>query len=153
MMHHLDSICLKHGVEYLHKDHKSKKLDSIIKSLKIDPTIEIDEGERHLTLLSAADSLLLRYRNKGKTEKWLKKFLSDINQQLCHPQPLPYSELNEIWNSALEYVNRIESARGPKSQRKSTYEGAGNIIESTSEHIKKKYRFRRATFKGITILQ
>ena len=115
MMHHLDSICRKHGVEYLHKDHRSNKLNSIIKSLKIDHTIEINEGERHLTLLSAADSLLLRYRNKGKTEKWLKGFLSDINQQLCHPQPLPYSELNQIWNSALEYVNRIESARGPKS--------------------------------------
>ena len=53
MMHHLDSICRKHGVEYLHKDHRSKKLDSIIKSLKIDATIEINEGERHLTLLSA----------------------------------------------------------------------------------------------------
>ena len=47
MMHHLDSICRKHGVEYLHKDHRSEKLDSIIKSLKIDATIEINEGERH----------------------------------------------------------------------------------------------------------
>ena len=149
MMHHLDSICRKHGVEYLHKDHRSKKLDSIIKSLKIDATIEINEGERHLTLLSAADSLLLRYRNKAKTEKWLRGFLSDINQQLCHAQPLPYSELNQIWNSALEYVNRIESARGPKSQRKSTYEGAGNLIESTSEEIKKKYNFAALSSKEL----
>ena len=117
MMHHLDSICLKNGVEYLHKDYKPNKLDSIIKSLKIDATIEINEGERHLTLLSAADSLLLRYKNKGKTEEWLKGFLSEINQQLCHPQPLPYNELNEIWNSALEYVNRKESARGSQSRK------------------------------------
>ena len=27
MMYHLDSICLKNGVEYLHRDHKSNKLN------------------------------------------------------------------------------------------------------------------------------
>ena len=117
MMHHLDSICLENGVEYLHKDYKPNKLNSIIKSLKIDSTIEIDEGERHQTLLSAADSLLLRYKNKGKTEEWLKKFLSEINQQLCHPQPLPDDELDEIWNSALEYVNRKKMTRAMQHRK------------------------------------
>ena len=149
MMHHLDSICLENGVEYLHKDHKSNKLNSIIKSLKIDSTIEIDEGERHQTLLSAADSLLLRYKNKGKTEEWLKKFLSEINQQLCHPQPLPDDELDEIWNSALEYVNRKKNDQSEEAKE----DDKEDIIETTSEHLKDKYRFRRASFEGITILQ
>lgn len=137
LMHHIDSICLKYGVEYLHKDYKTNKLNSIIKSLKIDPAIEIGEGERHQTLLSAADSLLLRYRNRGKTEKWLKNFLSEINQQLCHPEQLPDDELNEIWNSALEYVSKIGDEQG-----QATHEGEKkNVIESTSEQLKNKYRF------------
>jgi len=138
MMHHLDSICLKHGVEYLHKDHKHNKLNSIIKTLKIDNTIEIDEGERHQTLLSAADSLLLRYMNKGKTADWLKKFLSEINNRLCHPQPLPEDELDRIWKSALEFVNRIKD-----DPSKATHQDDGKkgIIETTSEHLKDKYRF------------
>jgi putative DNA primase/helicase len=148
MMHHLDSICLKHGVEYLHKDHRSNKLNSIIKSLKIDPTIEINEGERHLTLLSAADSLLLRYRNKGKTEKWLKGFLSDINQQLCHPQPLPDDELNEIWKSALGYVNGIKNAPSLDPSDGADKDG-DNLIEDTSEEIKKKYNFAALSSKEL----
>ncbi|HEY7570221.1 MAG TPA: phage/plasmid primase, P4 family [Nitrososphaeraceae archaeon] len=137
MMHHLDLICLKNGVDYLHKDHKHNKLNSIVKSLKIDSTVEIGEGERHYSLLSAADSLLFRYKNKGKSEVWLKNFLSEINQQLCHPQPLPDDEFNDIWTSALEYVNRLKSdpsEASPKDDKK-------DIIESTSEHLKDKYRF------------
>ena len=131
MMHHLDSICLKNGVEYLHKDHKSNK---------IDPTIEIGEGERHMTLLSAADSLLLRYRNKGKTEEHLKNFILEINQQLCSPEPLPENEIDEIWNSALEYVNRIKEIVS-SDPSKGLQDDGSNIIESTSEEIKKRYRF------------
>ena len=156
MMHHLNSICLKYGVEYLHKDHKLNKLDSIIKSLTIDDTIEIDEGERHQTLLSAADSLLLGYMNRGKTEEWLKKFLSEINKRLCHPQPLPEDELDRIWKSALEFVNRIKD-----DSNKATHhvDGKKDIIETTSEHLKDKYsspRFLRRNYyatKTVSILQ
>jgi putative DNA primase/helicase len=140
MMHHLDSICLKNGVSYLHKDQKSNKLNPIIKSLKIDPTIVIEEGERHQTLLSGADSLLLRYRHKGKTEEWLKNFLSEINRQLCHPEPLPNDELDEIWNSALEYVSQIRSKHNSDSREGNGHD-RGNLIESTSEQIKTMYRF------------
>jgi len=140
MMHHLDSICLKNRVEYLHRDHESNKLNPIIKSLKIDPTVEMGEGERHLTLLSAADSLLLRYRNKGKSVEDLKKFFFDMNQQLCHPESLPEDELNEIWDSALRFVDRIKDGSS-LHQSKETREDGSNIIESTSEQIKKKYRF------------
>ncbi len=137
MMRHIDSICLKNGTQYLHKDYKTNKLNSITTSLKIDSIIEINEGERHQILLSAADSLLLRYRNKGKTEEWLRKFLSEINQKLCHPQPLPTDELDEIWNSALGYVNRIKNEHDKATQECEKKD----IIESTSEQIKSKYKF------------
>lgn len=139
MMYHLDSICLKNGVEYLHKDLKCNKLNPIIKSLTINPTIVIGKGERHQTLLSAADFLLLKYKNKGKTEEELKEFLSEINQQLCNPEPLPDGELNEIWDSAIEYVNRIRRVRVEPA--KGSNEDNANLIEDTSEEIKKKYRF------------
>jgi hypothetical protein len=33
----------------------------MIHTLKVDPAIRIPEGQRHTTLISAADSLLLRY--------------------------------------------------------------------------------------------
>jgi putative DNA primase/helicase len=140
MMHHLDSICLKNGVNYLRKDQKSNKLNPIIKLLKIDPTIVIEEGERHQTLLSAADSLLLRYRDKGKTEERLKNFLSEINRQLCHPEPLPNDELDEIWNSALDYVSQIRNKHN-SDLREGNGHDRGNLIKSTSEQIKNKYRF------------
>ncbi|HEY7082243.1 MAG TPA: primase alpha helix C-terminal domain-containing protein, partial [Nitrososphaeraceae archaeon] len=150
MMRHIDSICVKSGVEYLHKGYKSNKLNLIITSLSIDSTIEICEGERHQTLLSVADSLLLRYRNKGKTEEWLKKFLSEINQKLCHPEPLSDDEIDEIWNSAIEYVNRIISARGAPPQ--GSKEDGTNLIEYTSEEIKKKYRFAALPSKDYYII-
>ncbi|MGC2598412.1 MAG: phage/plasmid primase, P4 family, partial [Nitrososphaeraceae archaeon] len=140
MMYHLDSIYLQNGVEYLHRDLKFNRLSHIINSLQIDPTVEIGEGERHQTLLSAADSLLLRHRPRGKTEEWLKNFLSEINQQLCHPTPLPEDEFNEIWNSALKYTSRIENEHY-SDEREVTQGDGSNIIESTSEQIKKKYRF------------
>ena len=138
MMYHLDSIYLQNGVEYLHRDLKFNRLSHIINSLQIDPTVEIGEGERHQTLLSAADSLLLRHRPRGKTEEWLKNFLSEINQQLCHPTPLPEDEFNEIWNSALKYTSRIENEHY-SDEREVTQGDGSNIIESTSEQIKKKY--------------
>ena len=113
-------------------------MSSIIKSLKIDSTIEIDEGERHQTLLSAADSLLLRYKNRGKTQEWLRKFLSEINKRLCHPQPLPDDEIEKIWNSALEYINRKKNDQSEAAQED---DNKKDIIETTSEHLKDKYRF------------
>ena len=53
---------------------------------------------------------------------------------------LPEHELNEIWNSALEFVNRIKSGHGSHPSEGKSDDG-GNLIESTSEQIKKKYRF------------
>ena len=40
----------------------------MIQRMTIDPNIRIPPGERHLTLLAVANSLLLRHQTNGKTE-------------------------------------------------------------------------------------
>lgn len=82
----------------------------MIKTLVIDTTLKIPEGQRHTTLMSVADSLLFnhlgRRNSKINTEKQLKKFFEQINYLLCEPEPLPDSEFSNIWNSALGFVSR-----------------------------------------------
>ena len=92
LMQHINHICIKHGLQYLEKENSnpnlSSKLRDIIKNLVIDTTLKIPEGQRHITLISATDSLLFRHLYKGKnnkTEKWLRDFFNNINYQLCDP--------------------------------------------------------------------
>ena len=62
----------------------------MINRLKIDTTIIIPEGERHMTLLSIADSLLIiHYILNNKPVDELKKFFENVNNNLCKPYPLP----------------------------------------------------------------
>jgi hypothetical protein len=103
---------MKHGLEYLKKDSSIEiqhKLRKIIKGLVIDTAVKIPEGRRHTALISIADSLLFNHLGKGKkeSEKRLKDFFEEINRQLCEPMPLPKSELNNIWESALGFVQGI----------------------------------------------
>jgi Bifunctional DNA primase/polymerase, N-terminal len=114
MIQHLNQICMKRGLEYLGKDYSINniqyKLKKMIKDLVIDTAVKIPQGQRHKTLISMADSLLFNHLSKDKnkrSEKWLKDFFKKINFQLCEPEPLPESELNGIWNSALDFVLRI----------------------------------------------
>jgi Bifunctional DNA primase/polymerase, N-terminal len=113
LIQHINQICMKYGLQYLERETSSQnitsKMQNIIKSLDIDTTVRIPQGQRHVTLISAADSLLFRHLGKGKkkSEKSLRDFYESINYQLCEPEPLPRSEIDSIWNSALEFVNRI----------------------------------------------
>jgi hypothetical protein len=95
MVQHINFICAKYGIDYLKKDSRSSKLKPMIKSLILDPTIKIAEGERHLILLSAADSILLTHKDRGITEEALKTFFIKMNQTLCIPLPLSDKELEE----------------------------------------------------------
>ena len=112
LIQHIDQICIKNGLQYLEKDYGSSnlnaKLRNIIKTLKIDNTVKIPKGQRHVTLISVANSLLFTHldnKGKKKTEKELRRFFEQINI-LCEPEPLPDSEINSIWNSALNFVSR-----------------------------------------------
>lgn len=114
MIQHIDQICIKHGVQYLEKGQEDfissvivGKLREVVKTLVIDTTIRIPQGQRHVTLISIADSILFRHLGK-KSEKQLKEFFDKINHLLCEPEPLPDSEINSIWDSALDFVQRTK---------------------------------------------
>ena len=115
LMQHINQICLRYGLSYLDKRPTSKsspnistKLRAMIKRLSIDPTVKIISGERHNTLISVADSLLFKHSAK-ESEDHLRKFFEKINNILCDPEPLPASEIESIWNSALRFVEEIRN--------------------------------------------
>jgi hypothetical protein len=114
LIQHIDQICIKHGIPYLEigqEDFISStivgKLREIVKNLVIDTTIRIPQGQRHVTLISLADSILFRHLGK-KSEKQLNEFFDKINYLLCEPEPLPDPEINSLWNSAHDFVNRVK---------------------------------------------
>lgn len=121
LIQHINQICLKYGIDYLKKESKLGKLKPMIKTLTLDPMVKISEGERHLTLLSAADSLLLTHLNRQRSEEELKDFFISLNKHLCEP-PLADREIQDIWKSAKEFVikKREESqlVEGPQEKKK-----------------------------------
>jgi P4 family phage/plasmid primase-like protien len=134
MMQHINRICLKFGVNYLDKDRRISRMLPMIQQLKVDPDIRILQGERHLTLLAVADSLLLRHSKKGKTESRLKEFFAQINHDLCDPVPLSEDEINAIWLSATEFVSNVIENDEEKGLE------PPSIIEIASEAIMEKYK-------------
>jgi hypothetical protein len=137
LIQHIDQICIKYGLQYIEKgftssDISNNKLRNIIKTLVIDTTIKIPQGKRHVTLISVADSLLFNHlgKDKGKTkktEKQLKEFFERINYLLCEPEPLPDSEINSIWNSAVDFVLRIREGEQKEGEEE-------NILELIEEN-------------------
>ena len=133
LMRHLDSICSRYELEYLDKESNTRltpQIREMIEKLKIDKTITILEGERHNTLLSIADSVLIRYHNSNISLEKLKNFFEDINEQLCQLGPLPKKEIDVIWESAIEFVERN------KIQNKiSQFKKKAALIEEATEKI------------------
>ena len=110
LMADIDKLCSKHNIPYLKngKDvfSSSSNLTPLIRQmitdLEIIPEIVIQEGERHGTLISIANSLLIKYNNNVNKES-LKNFFYDINNKLCKPTPLPESEIESIWRDAIKF--------------------------------------------------
>jgi P4 family phage/plasmid primase-like protien len=108
LIRRVDDICIKYDSKYLEKEENSiltPQIRKMINTLKVDTTIVIPEGERHMTLLSLADSLLISHHfldNKHIDE--LKKFFDNINYNLCKPIPLPQNEIDDIWESSIVFV-------------------------------------------------
>src|SRR5829696_54223 len=147
LIQHIDQICIKYSLQYIEKGFSStninnvisssNKLRNIIKTLDIDTNVKIPQGQRHITLISAADSLLFNHLDKGKnkrTEKQLKEFFERINYLLCEPEPLPDSEINSIWNSALDFVLRIREEEQKKGEEDDEKEQQENILELVEEN-------------------
>jgi P4 family phage/plasmid primase-like protien len=145
MIQHINRICLKVGVQYFGKDSKFNRLKPKIQRLVIDPTLRIPKGERHLTLLSTADSLLIRHSGKGKkTEEQLKDFFIQINNTLCDPEPLPENEINSIWKDALDFAKTAkqnDEAKEWEEGEEKEKEEEPYIIEEASEAIRNIYKF------------
>jgi len=142
MMQHINRICLKYGLEYFEKDSKFSRLKPMIQRVIINPTLRIPKGERHLTLLSTADSLLIRHLGKRKkTEEQLKDFFIQINDRLCDPEPLPENEISTIWKDALDFAKTIKQKTGDPKNIGGGYQEKSNIIEEASESIRSTYKF------------
>lgn len=147
LIRHIDNICRQYGQKYIDSTKNNKitsEIRKMIKALIINNKIVIEEGERHITLLSIADSLLINHiksRNlkdeekKIKTQK-LKNFFFEINDELCKPFPLPEKEMDEIWNSAVSYVEALKI-----TQIHSSIDNKQNLIEKASEYLLKKFHF------------
>jgi hypothetical protein len=150
MIQHLDQICMKHNIQYLEKfqdglisDTIAGKIKEVIQTLVVDTTIRIPQGQRHVALISVADSILFRHLGK-KSEKQLKEFFDKINYLLCEPEPLPNSELNNIWNSALGFVNRV------REEQKSSHQIGSKMVQAkdAKNKDKKEIYIQKFAFEG-----
>ena len=79
----------------------------MINSLEINPDIIIKEGARHDTLISIANSLLIKHKyNNNVNREELKKFFFEVNNKLCSPTPLPENEIETIWRDAVKFSEK-----------------------------------------------
>jgi P4 family phage/plasmid primase-like protien len=144
LIRRVDDICIKYDSKYLQKEENSRltpQIRKMINTLKIDTTIVIPEGERHMTLLSLADSLLISHHNKPVDE--LKKFFDNINYNLCKPRPLPQNEIDDIWESSIVFV---ENNREHYINNNNRYDGIQlkkkeKLIEEATEKILSSHHF------------
>jgi transcription antitermination factor NusG len=148
LIRHIDSICRQYGQIYIDSTKNNKitsQIKKMIKSLFINDKIVIEEGVRHLTLLSIADSLLINHvksrilkeDEKMKKIEQLKNVFFKINNELSKPIPVPEKEINEIWNSAINYVDTLEIPQ----INSSTIDNKQSITEKASEYLLIKFRF------------
>ena len=139
LIRHLDNICIKHGIKYLEKERNkilTEPLKKIIKTLKVESEFQhfITEGQRHITMLSFSDSLLIKHRNR-KSKEDLKTFFLLVNDSICLP-PLLENEINSIWKSAEKFVDDLDI----HEQKNRTLSEKQSLIENVTENIMSKYR-------------
>ncbi len=128
----------RNGLSYLErKSRLSEKLKYIPKNLKINESEYgvINEGERHNTLISMANSILFRHLRNGDNLDKLFGFFSEINERLCSPGPLPAEEANSIWDSALTFVHQNRDSVVNDHQKKPLRDQEITLIEQTAEGI------------------
>jgi Bifunctional DNA primase/polymerase, N-terminal len=130
---HIDTICKKHGIEYLDKHYKNL----------LDSDSKIYQGERHDSMISIANSILFRYYDnngssstvssgKSYTDWQLKDQFVIINYKRCVP-PLPTDEINQIWKDAVAYHAREKSKQKEEEEQHSV--GATNVINEDNEEF------------------
>lgn len=135
---HIDKVCKKHTVPYLDKNENaattsllSNDMKRMIKNLTIDSDIEINNGTRHDTLLSVANSILFRH-SKTKNHEKLETYFGEVNEKLCKPEPLPEKEASEIWTNALEFVFRVQEQEQEQEKQYASNSKKQAILQSIS---------------------
>ena len=134
----LDLICKKHNIPFLDKTGNggassplSSNIKYMIKTLTIDPAIEIQDGMRHDTMISVANSILFRH-SKTKSHDKLRDFFIEINTRLCAPKPLPDNEISQIWDDALVFVSRVQNQEQEEADH-NTNSNKQAVLESISD--------------------
>jgi hypothetical protein len=142
LIQHLDQICIKYGISYLDKVSRlDTALKSMAKSLEVNHNIRIPAGQRHTTLISLADSLLFNHNHlaggKNRVDE-LRSFFDQINDELCEP-PLTSYERDNIWRSALDFVDKINASEEAEIQKDVKDEngepGSNDLVVSIAEKI------------------
>lgn len=144
MIQYIDGIFKNKGILYIERKSKlNDKLKRAIKNLAIPQSIHgiIKEGERHMTLLSAANSILFNHYEKEESVEKLKDYFVELNQKVCFPEPLTTEEIDSIWDSVLKFVkqnkNTVSNANGKlllDLKREEKAEG-DDVIELAVEEI------------------
>lgn len=99
----------------LSKDKYVNKIPSFLKNIAKSLNIEnnltttsiIKKGTRNNTLFGFA-LCMLGYHYRSNDEEHLKSFMHKVNQKLSE-DPLPDSEVDDIWNSAFEFIEKKNS--------------------------------------------
>ncbi len=154
LMSNINNICNKYIISYLDQkegrnssSYISPEIRKMLDSLEINYDIVIQEGERHNTLISIANSLLFNYwakesdneNKEAKIEDELLDFLYDINNKLCKPEPIPEKELKIIWLSAQNFVKNNKT--NIKKNRKYKSKTDRITIKQATEQLMNKYHF------------
>jgi hypothetical protein len=129
LIQHIDTICKKHGVEYLDK-HYSKIIQ--------DSDAKIYEGTRHTSMISITDRLLFKHLDKGKSEEEIKQMVKDINNTRCINKnsvysPLPDREIEDIWRDALDYVRKRKQSERDERRSNSSSTSSSTLHKEEEE--------------------
>ncbi len=137
LIQNIKDICKTHRISYSSSENNlSNEIKQSLKNLRIDPTISIEEGTRHSTMLSIANSLLVRHT--GKDSEKIKNFFEKINDINCKP-PLNDSEISHIWNNTVRHVEY--NIKMVPSQGTTTENEEETAIEQTVKEIMNRYHF------------
>jgi putative DNA primase/helicase len=151
LVQHLNQICIEYGVQYLDKvSIIDRSLKDMVKTLTINHTIKVHLGQRHSTLISLADSLLFNHLAGGKkNESQLKNFFDRVNEELCDP-PLSWVERDSIWESALDFVDRIGThvRANIKKSVNNENESGNDLVVSMAEKIMRNHTFATMNDSG-----
>ena len=124
LMSDINEICNKFNIKYLNQynstnnsnsnnDKLPEPLRNLINWLEIPSNFQfrINEGARHNTMISFANSLLFRYRFDTNVNRkdGLKTFFFEVNNKICLPEPLPHVEIKAIWKDALKHSEEKSS--------------------------------------------